>query len=170
MNKLEGKEYDYIKGSTAVKPSRKRIVSRPKKSKQNLRKVKKNKSIKIKNEKIEARKSTLIISILIVSLGLMTIAGDAKVYNMQKNLGKINSEINNSEETNEALRVKLLKFGSLQNIQETSEKQLSMMLPTKDDIVKIDFSENYFANLETNTDTEVNKKQSFISKFISKFR
>ncbi|AOR23947.1 cell division protein FtsL [Clostridium taeniosporum] len=167
---MQVKEYDYIKGSTAVNPSRKSTIRRPKKSKQNLRKVKKNKSIKIKNEKVEARKSTLIISILIVSLGLMTIAGDTKVYSMQKNLGKINGKINNAQETNEALKVKLLKFGSLQNIQETSEKQLSMSMPTKDDIVKVDFSENYFANIEKNTATEINKKQGFLSKILDKFR
>lgn len=167
---MQGKEYDYIKGSTAVNPSRKSTISKPKKSKQDLQKVKKNNSIKIKNEKKEVRRSTLIISILIVSLGLMTISGDAKVYNMQKNLGKMNSEISKAEETNEALKVKLLKFGSLQNIQETSEKQLSMVLPTKNDIVKIDFSENYFANLDTDTAPKVKENQNFLSKLFDKFK
>ncbi|SFC95833.1 hypothetical protein SAMN05421842_1157 [Clostridium uliginosum] len=144
---MAGREYDYIKGNTVVKPSRKSVVTKPKKKQSDLQRVKKSKNKRVKNETIETRKSTLMISIVILSLGIFVIGGDAKVYNMQKKVTDVSTQISSAQETNEALKVKLLKFGSLENIKKNSEEKLSMIVPTKKDIAKIDFSENYFENV-----------------------
>lgn len=164
------REYDYIKGSTAVNPSRKSVVTTPRRSKYNLRKVKKNANKKVKNQSIETRKNVLMTSVMIFCIGVMVITGDAKVYNMQQKVTDVESQIKIAQENNEALKVKLLKFSSLQNIKNISESHLAMVVPNKSDIVKIDFSENYFANLE-NTNDEGNKaKKGLFSKIKDVFK
>ncbi|WP_460277356.1 FtsB/FtsL family cell division protein [Clostridium sp. CTA-5] len=170
MNNLVEREYDYIKGSTAVKPSRKSIVTTPRRSKYNLRKVKKNANKKLKNQSIETRKNVLMTSVMIFCLGVMVITGDAKVYNIQQKVTEVDSQIKIAQETNEALKVKLLKFSSLQNIKNISESHLAMVVPNKSDIVKIDFSENYFANLENTNDEENKTKKGLFSKLKDAFK
>ena len=77
-------------------------------------------------------------------MGVITISGDSKVYNMQRKVSDLSTQINQTQEDNEALKVKLLKFSSLSNIQEKAGTKLSMFIPNKEETVKIDFSQNYF--------------------------
>ena len=83
----------------------------------------------------------------IFTLGSVTIAGDTKVYNMQRQVTQLNSSIKTMKEENEALKVKLLKYSSLSNIEGNASTKLGMYIPSSSDVVKIDFSENYFNNI-----------------------
>ena len=44
--------------------------------------------------------------------------------------------------------VKLLKFSSLKNIQEKAGTKLYMFMPNKEEIITVDFSQNYFKDLK----------------------
>lgn len=166
MNKLVVREYDYIKGSTVAKPSRKSRVQKPDKKYKELKRNKKNKNRRIKNQKINDRKYILNVALIILSFGCITIFGDGKVYKMQKQVSDLNTEIKQTQEENEALKVKLLKFSSLSNIQENAETKLGMTIAGKENIVKIDFSDDYFKDIKIDNNTNKNETKSLFSRLI----
>ncbi|MBE6070751.1 MAG: cell division protein FtsL [Clostridium butyricum] len=150
-------EYDYIKGSTATNPSRKTSVQNPSRKYKETHKVKQEKKLKVKKK--NDRRYILSVAGVILCFGCVTILGDSRVYNMQKQVRHLNIEINKMEEENEALKVKILKFSSLSNIQESAEARISMVMPGKEDSVKLDFSKNYFESVQDEDSNEENKKE-----------
>jgi len=172
VNKLAKREYDYIKGSTALAPERKSRVRKPDKKYKQIQRRKKlqNKKIFLENRKKNDRKYLLTVAIVILSLGVLTITGDIKVYNMQKSVTQLNSSIKQTQEDNEALKVQVLKFSSLNNIQERAKSKLSMYTPKKEETVKIDFSENYFKDLKPSVSENSTKETNFISKLINSIK
>lgn len=166
------REYDYIKGSTALAPERKKKVRKLDKKYKQIQRRKKlqNKNILLRNKRKSDRKYVLTVAIVIFSLGVITISGDSRVYNMQKQITDLNTQIKQTEEANEALKVKLLKYSSLNNIEQNAGKKLSMVIPKKEETIKIDFSENYFKDLKTNAFESNSKETSLFSKLISLIR
>lgn len=160
------KEYDYIKGSTALNPQRK-APERDERKLEKLRKEKQKKARRLLEEKKKRRKFIRQISLLIVVMGVITITRDTNVYEEQRKLSDIKKEISLMQAENEALKVDLLKFASLDNIKTTAEEQLGMQLPTKDNIVAIDLSQNYFQELD-DRDAEIEGKseKGFFSKML----
>lgn len=163
------REYDYIKGSTALAPERKRRVQKPdKKYKQiQIRKKLQNKNNLLRNNRKNDRKYILTIAIVILSLGFITISSDSKVYNMQKAVTDLNTQIKQTEEANEALKVKLIKFSALNNIEQNAGTKLSMIVPKKEETVKIDFSQNYFKDLNSTVSENNTKETNLFSKLIN---
>ena len=80
----------------------------------------------------------LIIISLIFVLGFTIISRDGKVYQMQNQLSKINRDISSTISDNEALEVKILKSISLDDIASIAKNRLSMIFPTKDDILNLE--------------------------------
>lgn len=153
-------EYDYIKGSTATKPIRKNNVQNPSREYKKTHKVKQDRKAKLRIKKKNDRRYILSVAGIILCFGCITILGDSKVYNMQKQVLELNSEFNQVQEENEALKVKILKFSSLSNIQQKAEGKLSMVMPQKEDAIKIKFSDNYFKNIKDETENEEKNKKS----------
>ena len=172
MNKLARREYDYIKGSTALAPERKRKVRKPDEKYKQFQRRKKiqNRNTLLRNRRKNDRKYLLTVAVVIFGLGVITITGDIKVYNMQKSVTELNSSIKQTQEDNEALKVQLLKFSSLNNIQEKAKAQLAMSIPKKEETVKIDFSQNYFNDLKPNVSKNNTKETSFLSKLINSIK
>lgn len=169
MNKLVRREYDYIKGNTALAPERKRKVLKPdKKYKKIKRRITKN--ALLKNRRKNDRKYMMTVAVIFFTLGVVTIAGDNRVYSMQKSVNDLNSQIKLAQEDNESLKVNLLKFSSLNSIEKKAEGNLSMSVPKKTEIVKIDFSQNYFSDLKSNSSDENTKESNIFSKLISLFK
>ena len=169
VNKLVGREYDYIKGSTVSAPERKSGVRKlDKKYKQiQRRKNINNRNTLLMNRRKNDRKYVLTMVLVIFGLGFITISGDSKVYDTQRKISSLSTEINQMQEENEALKVKLLKFSALNNIQEKAGTKLSMFIPNKEETVKIDFSKNYFEDLKSNDSNNVNKETNFFSKIMN---
>ncbi len=163
------RQYDYIKGNTALAPERKKRVQKPDRKYKQIQRRKKlqNKNILLRNKRKNDRKYVLSIAIVIFSLGFITISGDSKVYNMQKQVTDLNSQIKQTEEANEALKVKLLKYSSLNNIEKNASNKLSMVVPKKDETMKIDFSQNYFTDLKSNVSDNNTKETNLFSKLLS---
>lgn len=168
VNKLARREYDYIRGNTVLAPERKRkVVRKPdKKYKHIQRKRKINKILLEKKQRANDRKYLLTIAGIIVTLGFITISGDNKVYDIEKNLNTVNSQISQTEEENEALKVKILKYSSLNNVETNAENKLSMFVPSKNDTVKVDFSQDYFKDLKPKSSEINTKEESLFSKLI----
>jgi len=88
-------EYDYIKGSTATNPSRKTSVQNPSRKYKETHKVKQEKKLKVKKK--NDRRYILSVAGVILCFGCVTILGDSRVYNMQKQVRHLNIEINKME-------------------------------------------------------------------------
>lgn len=166
---MQERQFGYIRGNTAVAPERKPRISRNNKKKNSiLRKNNKEKAI-IASRKND-RKYMFLVVTAIFTLGCVTIAGDTKVYNMQREVTQLNSSIKTMKEENEALKVKLLKYSSLSNIEGNASTKLGMYIPSSNDIVKIDFSENYFHEVSEKDNTAKNSGESLFSKIIDIFK
>ena len=163
------REYDYIKGSTALAPERKRKVQKPDKKYKQIQRRKKLQSKKnlLRNNRKNDRKYVLTIAVVILSLGFITISSDSKVYNMQKAVTDLNTQIKQTEEANEALKVKLIKFSALNNIEKNAGTKLSMIVPHKEETIKIDFSQNYFKDLKSTVSENNVKETNMFSKLIN---
>lgn len=150
-------EYDYIKGNTVRSPLRKIEKENPRKHNKNHKRLERNKRLKEKRK--NDRKYLLNVAVIILCCGSITILGDSKVYNMQKRIRAIDGEINSLNEENEALRITILKYSSLKNIQDSAQNQLSMQTPQKGDSINIDCSNDYFKNVkEKEIDNEEDNK------------
>ncbi|WP_294156633.1 cell division protein FtsL [uncultured Clostridium sp.] len=161
-------EYSYgVKGNTAVKPLKKTTICKPKKNSQIRRQKKNDKKNMFRRERQSDRKYIFTVILFVLGLGCITIAGDGKVYKLQNNVTTLENQINSTKEENEALRVKILKYSSLDNIEENAGNSLGMYLPHSDDMVKIDFSDDYFKDVNVNN-TTVQKKESSFRGFFEK--
>lgn len=163
------REYDYIKGNTVLAPERKRRVRKPDKKFKQIKR-RKAKNALLKNRRKNDRKYIATVAVVIFALGVATIAGDNKVYSMQNGVTDLNTQIKQAQEENEALKVELLKFSSLNNIEKKAEGNLSMSVPKKGEVVEIDFSENYFNDLKTNDSAQNTKESNIFSKLKNLFK
>lgn len=159
------KEYDYIKGNTALNPKRK-VNERDNKKYDQLKKSKKNRERRIQEQKRKTRATMLQVSLFILIMGIITIARDSQVFTMQKELTNINKEIKIYEAENEALKVDLLKASSLDNIKDIAENKLEMSIATKDNIVAVDLSQNYFKELDKKDKSENKESKGIINKVL----
>jgi cell division protein FtsL len=160
VNKLGRREYDYIKGNTVLAPERKIRIRKPDKKYNKI----KSRNTLLKNKRKNDRKYMITVAVFILGLGFLTITGDAKVYKMQNKVSQLNSQIRQTQEECEALKVKILKFSALNNIQEKAHGKLSMFVPKKEETVKVDFSKNYFEDLKPKSSENNTKENNLFSK------
>ena len=139
-------EYEYIKGNTVTKPRRSSEPDR--KRYEELQKSKRERNKRKLEEQKRKRKGIRQIAIAILVIGIIIITRDNKVYSMQGEVAGLNSQIKQIDDENEALRVELLKVASLDNIKTNAENKLEMVIATKDQMLQMDLSENYFDDLE----------------------
>ncbi len=160
MNKLVVKDYDYVKGNTALKPNRKSTDHNVDKKYEDLRKSKIDRKNRLKDKRNKDTKGIIQVGSLILLLGIATVWRDANVYAMRNNLSDIKKQINQVTNENEALKVDLLKVSSLENIKSVAEGKLKMVIPNKDEVVRVDLSkenfEKYINNEEKNAESQGN--------------
>ena len=166
---MQERQFGYIRGNTAVVPERKPRISRNNKNKNSILR-KKNKEKAIIASRKNDRKYMFLVVAAIFTLGSVTITGDTKVYNMQRQVTQLNSSIKTMKEENEALKVKLLKYSSLSNIEGNASTKLGMYIPSSSDVVKIDFSENYFDEITQEENVSKNAEKSLFSKIADIFK
>lgn len=158
------KEFDYVQGNTVVKPQRK-STERDRKKYEELKRSKKNRNRRLLEEKKNRRSAMLQIALTILIVGTVIISRDANVYSIQSKVSDIKSEIKNITAENEAMKVDLLKFSSLDNIKTNAEGKLGMITSTKDSLVEIDMSGNYFQELnDKEAETENREEEGFFQK------
>lgn len=159
------KEFDYVKGNTVQKPTRKHKEQN--KKNKSIERAKRNKQRKQHENKRKTRVACLQIASLIFLVGFVTISRDTKVYKMQKELSSINKEIKTVTDNNEALRVDLLKISALDNIKNNAESKLGMSIATKDNTTQIVVPNNYF---EEDNNSADEKPKTIWSKIMDAFK
>lgn len=140
------KDYDYVKGNTALQPNRKSTDHNIDKQYEDLRKSKIERKNRLKNKHKQNTRGVIQIVSLIFILGIVTIWRDANVYKMRNDLSNTQKEINLMVNENEALKVELLKASSLENVKIVAEGKLKMVIPAKEDVVKINLTKENFLN------------------------
>lgn len=152
---MGAREYNYTRGNTALVPERK-----PQYDKNKKRKIKEElRAKKIKKLKVNLISNVVGISALICILGGITLAIDGYVYDRQNELTEIKEETAASSDINDALKVMLLKYSSLENVKNVAENELGMVYPNKDNTILIDMSKDYFSHIN-----EEENKESFLDK------
>lgn len=152
---MGAREYNYTRGNTALVPERK-----PQYDKNKKQKIKEElRAKKIKKLKVNLISNVVGISALVCILGGITLAIDGYVYDRQNELTKIKEEAEVSSDINDALKVMLLKYSSLENVKNVAENELSMVYPNKDNTIMIDMSKDYFSHIN-----EEENKESFLDK------
>ena len=152
---MGAREYNYTRGNTALVPERK-----PQYDKNKKQKIKEElRAKKIKKLKVNLISNVVGISALVCILGGITLAIDGYVYDRQNELTQINEEAEVSSDINDALKVMLLKYSSLENVKNVAENELSMVYPNKDNTIMIDMSKDYFSHI-----SEEENGESFLDK------
>lgn len=160
MNKIMGREYDYIRGNTAVNPNRKYEDFNEEQRKKDLERSEKEKRKKIRVLKDKKTKDIIHVALVICVLGIATVMKDGKIYKSQERLTNIKREVKNVVASNEALRVDLLKFSSLDNVKNTAEN-IGMINPVSGQSITIDMSKDYFPELKVDVNSKKEKKGLF---------
>ena len=110
MNKMGVREYDYIRGNTALAPDKKL---------KRLKNKEKNKGYKVKRERA-MKKNILIagftVGTILFALGSTTLFLDSKIYDYQKKLLILEENLKEEKDVNAAINVKMLKFASFDKI------------------------------------------------------
>lgn len=143
---MVSREYDYIGGNTAFNPKRSLQEERRRQHKEILEKRRKEQQRSEREAKKTFINNILQIAAIALILGIVTIAVDGKVYRMQNDLTAVKSEIKSAEADYEALRVSLLKVASINEIKNYAS-EVKMTTPQKDDIISVDLSKDFFANI-----------------------
>ena len=152
---MGAREYNYTRGNTALVPERK-----PQYDKNKKQKIKEElRAKKIKKLKVNLISNVVGISAFICILGGITLAIDGYVYDRQNELTEIKEETAASSDINDALKVMLLKYSSLENVKNVAENELGMVYPNKDNTILIDMSKDYFSHIN-----EEENKESFLDK------
>lgn len=152
---MGAREYNYTRGNTALVPERK-----PQYDKNKKQKIKEElRAKKIKKLKVNLISNVVGISALVCILGGITLAIDGYVYDRQNELTQIKEEAEVSSDINDALKVMLLKYSSLENVKNVAENELSMVYPNKDNTIMIDMSKDYFTHI-----SEEENGESFLDK------
>lgn len=157
---MGAREYNYTRGNTALVPERK-----PQYDKNKKQKIKEElRAKKIKKLKVNLISNVVGISALVCILGGITLAIDGYVYDRQNELTQIKEEAEVSSDINDALKVMLLKYSSLENVKNVAENELSMVYPNKDNTIMIDMYKDYFSHIN-----EEENGESFLDKIKSIF-
>ena len=153
---MSAREYNYTRGNTALVPERK-----PQYDKNNKQRNKENlRAKKLKKLKVDLISNIVGISALVCTLGAITLAIDGYVYDKQNQLTEVKEELSIATESNDALKVMLLKYSSLENVKSVAENDLGMVYPSKGNTIILDMSKDYFPQIN-----EEKNSESFLDKF-----
>ncbi|MGG7058645.1 cell division protein FtsL [Clostridium nigeriense] len=143
---MVNKEYEYIRGNTALNPKRKYDEVKRRKERENLERQRREQQRRERNAKKSVVKNILQVASIALVLGVLTIARDGKVFKMQNDLTNVKSEIKTVTAEGEALRVNLLKYSSLGDVK-SAATEAGMKIPQIDDTITVNITKDFFANI-----------------------
>ncbi|NLK24310.1 MAG: hypothetical protein GX309_10145 [Clostridiales bacterium] len=142
------KEVEYYNNENTLNYPKKRAREEERKKYDELRRAKRNREKRKRAQsKLKRKIAFEVISVAFIA-GIITLAIDSRVFNMQSQLTAINKQIETVKADNEDLTVKLLQTGSLDDIEINTQNRLGMVSTTKENIITVDLSKNYFRQLD----------------------
>ena len=155
------REYDDIRGNTALAPDKKIKETEKQRKKQRIQSKKRERAMK-KNILIAG----FTVGTILFALGSTTLFLDSKIYDYQKKLLILEENLKEEKDVNAAINVKMLKFASFDKIKSTAEDELGMIYPNSESTITIDMSKEYFSHLKT----KENRTSNFLQKIIGVFK
>ena len=155
------REYDYIRGNTALAPDKKIKETEKQRKKQRIQSKKRERAMK-KNILIAG----FTVGTILFALGSTTLFLDSKIHDYQKKLLILEENLKEEKDVNAAINVKMLKFASFDKIKSTAEDELGMIYPNSESTITIDMSKEYFSHLKT----KENRTNNFLQKIIGVFK
>lgn len=143
-----------IRGNTVLAP---RQVPNKHRDYEKKNKNRKKRNIKIKNKLIVMRNI-----ILVFLIGMILVGRYCAIYNMQKQLNTINSNISELNKSNDNLKVELVKYNNLHYIEEVATTKLKMITPNRNDAIYCNISKEKIVS----TSDQSNTKSSLLSKVV----
>lgn len=151
-----------VSGSAALAPKRKPYSPNKNEELERKRKEEEQKRkqlIKLRSAQKAKAMKTIAVAFIV---GIVLIMRYSAVYNLQKNLTSIKTEMHNLNMENENLKVVLYKASNIEQIEKTAKSQLHMVTPNNNQVVYSQSTKDYFAkNTEENVE---NTKESIIAK------
>ncbi|MGL4773346.1 MAG: cell division protein FtsL [Clostridium sp.] len=165
------KKYNYINGNIVEKPLRREETFEERRKREQSERAKREKRKKLKKKQVKERMAIVQVASVFLILGVVTIMRDGQVYNMQRDLSKMGSEMKVLSAEGEALKVSLLKGASLESIEKDATNKLGMVTATKNDVIFMDTSEDFLGELKAKEVEmeQINSEKGFFSKIFGMF-
>lgn len=155
---------NYINGNTVLVPEH----NPEKKEKyEKLKKAKQERQQYLRQKRLQSKKKAMVVIALTFAMGVLLIARYSAMYNMQKNLTKIKTDISSLKVENESLKVSLLKADNLETIEDIAKNKLHMRSPEKNQVIYTDLTQDNFQ--DTQKKAEDNKQRSIVQRIKSMF-
>lgn len=143
-------EDSIIQGNTVLKPK----YSPSKNNESEKEKEEKKKRYKQINRRIKNKLKIIRNIALIFTIGITLVARYSIIYDMQRELNSIKSNINNINKENENLRVELVKYSNIMQIEDIAINKLHMVKPDKSMAVYTDLSKEIVQSTEKKKQVE----------------
>ncbi|ACA53764.1 cell division protein FtsL [Clostridium botulinum] len=163
MVMLEAK--NRFNGNTVLKPQYEPQIEKDK-VKDKKEQYKRNK--KIQQKLLKKKFKTLRNIIIAFIIGVTLVARYGILYSIQKDLSNINSHISEVEKENENLKVELVHYNNLSNIEKVAGQNLKMVPPDKDSAIYTDLSYNNFKT--ENSKNHIGEKHNAFLEFFSNLK
>lgn len=152
-----------VNGSMALAPKVKPYEPNKNDELEKLRKANREKQKRLAQARAKAKTQVMVMIVLILVVGTTMIGRYSAVYNLQKNLTKVKSDIHNLSKENENLKVELIKASNMQVVENTAKTKLNMVTPDKSKVLySTAITKDYFA--ENTKDNNSNTKENLVAK------
>jgi len=157
---------NYFNGNTVLVPEY--IPSSPQKREQleELERARRQNIEKKRNRRIQYKFNVIQSVGIIFIIGITLIYRYSVIYNMQKNINMVNTEISQVSKQNEDLKIQLIKVSSIQQVEQVATEKLHMITPDKNHVIYSDLSKNNFAQ-EATKDNNIVVKENIFNKLIN---
>lgn len=151
-----------VSGSAALAPKHKPYY--PNKNEELERKKKEEEQKRKELIQVRSAKKAKTLKVIVASflIGVVLIMRYSAVYNLQKDLTNIKTDMHNLNMENENLKVELIKASNIEQIEETAKTKLNMVIPNKNNVVYLETTKDYFAAAAE--ESKQNTKESIIAK------
>ncbi|MCY6370359.1 hypothetical protein [Clostridium ganghwense] len=122
----------------------------------------KKEHIKINKQKQIKKKAKVLRNIILAfGVGVTLVYRYCLIYNMEKNITEVKKQIAVVNADNENLKIGLLKYNNIEQIEKKATEQLNMIPRSRANAVQVDLGRNNFKKTHENG---VKKSNSFIEK------
>lgn len=117
----------------------------------------KRQHLKINKEKSIKKKIKVLTNIILgFTIGITLIYRYSLIYNIEKDITQVNREISKVDSQNENLKIGLLKYNNIGEIEKKSTKELNMIPQSISNVIYIDLKKNNFNSFSKQEDKKSN--------------
>ncbi|MFL0269614.1 hypothetical protein [Candidatus Clostridium radicumherbarum] len=151
-----------VSGSNALAPKYKPYNPSIDEEFEKLRREKEEKKKALAQKRLKTKAKIIVYILAAFAIGVVLVLRYSAVYNLQKQLLVVTTNMSSLNMENENLKVQLLKSSNMQQVEDFAVTKLKMVTPDKNSIIYSSVTKDYFANNEAKT--AKNTKDNLIAK------